>query len=647
MSLSVLTAAGLLTVGAISFWSQSQVADSFSKLEQSAALSREISDLSEHANAMRVIEKGYLAVPEERAHENFLAKLAEARKVVESIASHEAASDLNAELKDVLDTFDGAEGAFASLNEVQKTIGFNSEDGLQAVLNEKADAVQSRLAKEMNFGGGPDFEKMYRSVLAIQLAEKEFIVEANDLALGNFEVAFGRYERLLKKAYLPNEIKDEISANMAIYREAFDSFTAAYSDRIRSAELLENLFDLVPPHVSSLNAAARAAEIQAEERLQSARALSSMIVGGVVVGLLVLLTGLGLLIGRSISVPMMRMQKAMEALASGHSDIELPETRGNNEMSVMARTIAVFRDNAIERVRLAEEQQNENAARDARVSRLENLIGSFEQTVATALQSLDGATEELARASEAVEGAADDMADQASRAGGAVRVATENVNAAASASEELAASINEISGQASRSTEVAKMALDSAQGTYTTMDELSQAAIRIGEVMGLIRDIADQTNLLALNATIEAARAGEAGKGFAVVAAEVKQLADQTAKATGDIEAQVDAIQGSSTNAMKAIEHVTGIISDMEALATAVASAVLQQDAAVHDIARNVAEASNQADQSSELMGAVATASEHSRSTGADVDRLASSLTEQVALIRSEIASFLSEVRAA
>ncbi|WP_417670249.1 methyl-accepting chemotaxis protein [Roseibium sp.] len=647
MSLAVLTAGGLAIVGSLFLWSQNQVAGAFQRLEESVELTRVVSDLSEHAQGMQVLEKSYVAVPEPRIYETFLGKLQETRLIAQRISGMSVAEGLGSEVADVIDTLDGAEGAFAQLDTLQQTIGYTSEDGLRVILNTTANDIQRRLKKEMNFGGGPDFEKLARAVLAIQLAEKEYLGEETDLALGNFEVAFGRFERLLKKVYLPNDIKKEIGTKMTSYREAFDAYTVAAQDRARSAELLDTLFDLIPPHVKSLNEAAQNAEIKAENMLVQVRRISSAVMIGVIVGLLVGLTTLALFIGRSISLPMTRMQTAMEALASGASDIVMPEERGGRELEAMARTVAIFRENAIERDRLAEGQQRDNAARDARVESVENLITKFEETVGDALGSLDVSTEELVKTSKAVENAADEATDQASRAGDAVRLASENVNSAASASEELAASITEISGQATRSTEVAKQALDSAQGTYTTMDELSQAAVRIGEVMGLIRDIANQTNLLALNATIEAARAGEAGKGFAVVAAEVKQLADQTARATGDIETQVEAIQGTSTNAMNAIEHVTAIISDMESLAGSVASAVQQQDTAVQDIAQNVAQASQKSEQGAGLMETVVNASEHSRKTGTDVDRVASSLAAQVVLMRQEISRFLTEVRAA
>ncbi len=371
----------------------------------------------------------------------------------------------------------------------------------------------------------------------------------------------------------------------------------------------------------------------------------SMAIGTLIV--IALAGAFAIVFARSITTPLTRLTHIMETLAGGQTEVDLHAVSGTDEISAMTRTVIVFRDNAIERERLAAAQDLENAAREERVRRLEHLIGGFEDTISRSLANLEQANRQLGSISEEVEKASDDVAEQAGNAGKAVTIAAENVTSAAASTEELAASIAEISQQAGKSTDVAKRAVNSVSGTFETMQVLSTAADRIGEVIGLIKDIASQTNLLALNATIEAARAGEAGKGFAVVAAEVKQLAEQTSRATEDITLQIESIQNSSETAVAAIEDVTSIISNMEELASSVASAVVEQDAAVQMIAENASRASSRSEEGAERMAAVGSAAEHARATGQELERLANSLADQGALIQREISNFLQEVRAA
>jgi methyl-accepting chemotaxis protein len=537
--------------------------------------------------------------------------------------------------------------AFGALDSVQRTIGYDGSEGLLADLGGFAGAVKDRLAEEMKFGGGPDFEKLARAILAVQLAEKEFTLSNTPEALDVFEAEFAAFETLLEKVYISDAIKTELAGNMADYKATFDRYTAAEREKNAYTLQLQDLFALVPPHIDVLNAAAGGMQQEAAARLDAARTISDGAIGGTILALLLLMPAVAFLVGRSVSRPLVRLRSAMEALADGRTEIDLPEASGAAELAAMARTVRVFRDNAVERAELAAAQDNENRLREDRAARLDVLIGRFEGTVSAALDSLDRANDELCQTSRSMEQSADDVATLSGEASGAVRTAAENVTSAAHSAEELAASIAEISGQANKSTEVAQEAVKSAAATVATMQELSGAADRIGEVMGLIRDIANQTNLLALNATIEAARAGEAGKGFAVVAAEVKQLAEQTSKATGDIAVQIEAIQGSSGQAVQAIGDVNRIISDMEGLASAVAAAVQQQDQAVQAISSNVSGASERSEEGAGRMQAVGASAELARANGVEVERLAGTLGKQGALIREEIAAFLNGVRSA
>ena len=369
--------------------------------------------------------------------------------------------------------------------------------------------------------------------------------------------------------------------------------------------------------------------------------------GAIALGILIVLGLASWAIIRSIVRPMNALRATMGRLAEGRTDIALPEAKRNDEVGAMARAVAVFRDNAVERERLQGVQDADQALKMQRAERLNDLIQNFEGTITGIVTTIGGAASQLQSTAQGLAGTANQTASQSTAVAAAAEEATTNVNTVAAAAEELGTSVQEIGRQVDGSAALSRSAVAEAGQTGQLVRDLSEAAARIGDVVAMISDIAGQTNLLALNATIEAARAGEAGRGFAVVAAEVKELASQTARATTDISDQIARIQRSTGTAVGAIGDIAGRIGEISSVSASIAAAVEQQSAATQEIVRNVAQAATGTSEVTHNIAGVAHASEETGAAAAQVLGAASELSQQSDHLRSEVRRFLETVRAA
>jgi methyl-accepting chemotaxis protein len=391
------------------------------------------------------------------------------------------------------------------------------------------------------------------------------------------------------------------------------------------------------------NAGAEKATADAADSYSSALVMLAVILGAAVIAGI----AVSFYLVRDVSNGIASIVTPMQALGRGDLTAQVPHQGEKTEIGAMADTLQVFKQALI-----AKKTADEAAAKDAeakieRGRRVDNITREFESMISEIVNTVSSASAQLEASAGTLSNTAARSQELATTVSAASEEATANVQSVASATEELTSSVNEISRQVQDSARMASEAVGQARTTTDRVSELSKAAARIGDVVELINTIAGQTNLLALNATIEAARAGEAGRGFAVVASEVKALAEQTAKATGEIGQQITGIQSATQDSVNAIRDISGTIEKLSEISATIASAVEEQGAATQEISRNVQQAAQGTQQVSSNITDVQRGATDTGSASSQVLAAAKSLSGDSGRLRAEVSKFLTSVRAA
>lgn len=425
------------------------------------------------------------------------------------------------------------------------------------------------------------------------------------------------------------------------------TFETSFGQLATGKEAIEHKLDILQTLANDVST--MISEIASEQSAQANS--SSQQAMGVIAVALAIAIAVGVLVAVvlnfGVSRPIQATTKIMSELANGNNDVDITGLDRRDEIGDMARTVQVFRDNALERARLQEENGREEQARHERQERIDGLITSFRATAESVLGSVEETADSLDKTAQGLTEIARESSDYASETLASSSETTNNVQTVASAAEELAASIGEISRQVAQTTDIVGRATEGTQETNRKVEGLAASAAKIGEVVTLIQAIAEQTNLLALNATIEAARAGEAGKGFAVVAAEVKELATQTSKATEEIGQQISAIQSATKDSVQAIAGITEIMEEVNNYTSTIAAAVEQQGAATTEISQNVQRAAEGTTSVSSSMSQLSQAVDQTTSSADLVLSASGELNEKTDSLKAEVDKFLDGVAAA
>ncbi len=362
--------------------------------------------------------------------------------------------------------------------------------------------------------------------------------------------------------------------------------------------------------------------------------------------LLIVMSVIIFLLAQSITKPVVKMTQAMEILAGGDVNVTIPAQNRNDEIGKMADAVQIFKDNALEKILLVQEQElSQKQAEEEKVRLMNQMADDFETTVGSLIASVSTAVQEMEETARTMSG----NAEQANEKSGAAAVSAEetssNVLSVAASADELSGSVSEIHTQVAHSAVISQKAVSEAERSNDLVASLALSAQKIGDVVGLITDVASQTNLLALNATIEAARAGEAGKGFAVVANEVKELAKQTTVATSEINEQISGIQSATRDAVEAIKEIGDTIAELNTISGTISGAVENQEGVTQRIAVNTQQAASATQDVSQNISIVAEETEKTGESAVHVLKAASDLTQKTHMLHSEVETFLKQIR--
>jgi methyl-accepting chemotaxis protein len=544
-----------------------------------------------------------------------------------ALTAYVAISALRAQNENAEIMTSAAKRALMAVRASQNIIAMNSAEFRSALDPRDENRLDARKEIEEQF---KQFRERFEVVTKTNDAQAQALLPAVREALAT-------YEQNLKTTLAAVDAASSAKLTDTAERlraDVLKSGAAAQALRAKLREVANRLTRRVEEHEEEI-----AEAYSSQSKLLIAISLAC-IVCGMILGFVIAQYG--------IAKPLRAIVDLLQVLAGGKYQVDIHSTDRADEIGDVAKAALVFKDNGLAKIRMeAEQKETEARVASQRKADMHKLADDFENAVGEIIEVVSSASTELEASANTLTSSAERSQQVSTVVAAASEEVSTNVQSVASATEELSSSVNEISRQVQQSARMAAEAVGQARGTTDRVGELSKAASRIGDVVDLINTIAGQTNLLALNATIEAARAGEAGRGFAVVASEVKALAEQTAKATGEIGQQISGIQVATQDSVTAIREISDTIAKLSEISSTIAAAVEEQGAATQEISRNVQQAAQGTQQVSSNITDVQRGATETGSASSQVLSAAKSLSGDSNRLKLEVGKFLGTVRAA